>query len=351
MWPSLTLVAAAAALPTAWEPAQLDSAACAALRYQRDVSVGMNHLGPPGSHVLPFTELALPGVKTVISRHVPKAGSSTSTHMVGILWQHVLRAFNVSHDNKVVRSVRVPAVLNFDHPRVKEMRDAVEVAIVREPLSRFASGYYYKKRYLAPGIMDDDLPRSDGVARRRLAHFVGGLPDNELDLHLFPQTWFLCNCRVRCAKPRAAPAAACGSAQGDHDCVARLSHVLRLENLASDWPVFVEKVVLGETAPLVRNQILAGLARGNRPSPIANAGKFRPRDVRAANASLAATAKWREDTRFGHDAAAFDEALAVVHASLDPNVTTPLCGYLRPDYLALRAYYKPPVPCAFDELL
>lgn len=274
----------------------LDGAACSLITYHRDLKLGMNHEGPPGSHVLPFADFA--PVKSIVSRHVPKAGSSTMTRLLQTLWTAVVRTYNVDV------AVNIPKVLNFDNPTVKRLQarnDTVELVVVREPLDRFASGYYFRRRN-----------KYHSSLLHGLAEYARDLPDAETDLHLFPESWFLCNCHPRCK------ARACAAHEEEQACLKSLRYVLPLEQLAERWKDFVADVVLQDVDAVSRDKIIAHLGAA---TPVGNAGKYRPEINR------------QKDT--------FDAVMGVDGASSWHNITEPLCRYLAPDYVALRHYYPP----------
>ena len=263
----------------------------------------MNLLGPPGSHVVPLSDhFPLP---SLIVRHVPKAGSSTVTHLLDDLWRKVVDVCSDCPKSNVHK------VLNHSHPLVLKLRRerAVELVVVREPLDRFASGYYYRNRHR----------RSNNESKlERLAAYVSELPDGENDVHLFPQTWFFCTCEPRKKKRTA-----------DRDCVAHIRYVIKLENLFQDWKPFLRDVLFKDAPLEIKSKVLTAISDG--------AAAFRGNVGKVRNTTTVPGGVV--------DRRAFDDRLGVQGAAKLPNITIPLCRYLYSDYVALQSFYTLPGPC------
>mmetsp|Transcript_7383 Transcript_7383/g.11001 ORF Transcript_7383/g.11001 Transcript_7383/m.11001 type:complete len:382 (-) Transcript_7383:56-1201(-) len=352
------------------ESEPLVAEACRLVPYNRvQPQSGSCSLGPPGSHILPFSAMGVENVPTVIARHLPKAGSSAVTTFLVVLWRSVLRQFsNVESPQSLWNTGRVVKVTNFqDHWYVNSANTSkIEFVVAREPLDRFASGYYFRERH---GKNND----TTSMRLLRLANYLTRLPDGEFDVHLFPQAWFFCNCIARCrikrsdlGKPRDCLNQCGRTEQDDTTCMNHIQYVIRLENIKEQWEPFVRTHVLHQLDPQLANQIVSKVRKSYKfDAGSFNGGRWRsaemdpnknnfPTKGRVDGKSVSIAVRHRHNILFGTDssnkprrldAAGFDAILSISGASTWPNITEPLCRYLRADYLALSHFYKIPEPC------
>ena len=226
-------------------------------------------------------------------------------HLLGEAWSDIW-----SHEHgRSAPKLQIQRVINCADKQLESARKAghvLEFAVAREPLSRFASGYFYTgANFLVDEKGNRKIPEKDG-GRERLVEYLASLPDGCNNGHLFPEYFYFCSCGKLKGGKGQAPLPPQGL-----PCARSLRFVLRLESIHTDWYEFIHVAA-------------RGLVKRRGPPPQVNVGKHRPSSASSSG---------------------FD-ALHVTNADL-PDITAPLCSYLSNDYNILENLYSPLTECYY----
>ena len=120
-----------------------------ALHDSSQASTVMRTHGGPACKYLPFVEYNHTRIPvSLIYRHLPKAGSSAVGNLLLETWKQ-----GWTRAGLPVPQIQIARVLNCAHPMLEKARDAgyaIEFGVAREPLTRFASGYYHTQVAYTP---------------------------------------------------------------------------------------------------------------------------------------------------------------------------------------------------------
>lgn len=163
----------------------------------------MRSHGGPSCKYLPFREFNHSTIQyDLVYRFVPKAGSSTVSVIMENLWKQAWKdstggkmhevPLHWLHDKQGFRKVR-SCTDDSSLEAWRQRGSVVEFGVMRDPLARFVSGYYYTGENLAMdplrkvklSQLPTKLPKKDG-GRERLLQFASTLPDGCTNVHLFP---------------------------------------------------------------------------------------------------------------------------------------------------------------------
>lgn len=255
------------------------------------------------------------GNRAMIYRRVNKSGSQTVLALIRALAKEL--APRGTEPKFQSYSCSAPEL------EIARSQGAVDFAIVRDPLDRWVSGYYF-------------LGRSSAVQWESLAHYTRDMAMWEWDAHGLPQAYFYTHPSRR-----------------DY----AHSAVIKLENIAEEWPALISLVLAGPDGRVVDTTLYARALKvsrrvphhhrndGDQPSPAAAVDGGPDGPAKPAKPATPSVKKNPLGGGPGSGLRFMESRSEEERRAADRHV----CAFLAHDYALLSGEYAAPAFCAGTE--